>query len=169
MIKSVITGISTLIIATAAACAQEETSSLHDVDAIAPTDVQAADAAKVTTRDDAMRFAESEFSEADLNDNGALDREEFLAYQAAKNPADAQSINNSTVGEAERAALETAAEEKFAAISNGDELVSKSELIEARIADFDEADANDDDKLDTVERQKFAQLVIPQSSETQVY
>jgi len=134
------------------------------------------DVAQVTTRDDARLFAEAEFKQADLDLNGKISKDEFLAYAAAKvtlatNDADeatgatepqTASMGIEPEGDADsiEAAAETAAtpEEQFAELANGDKKITKDELIESRIANFDEADINKDEMLDDEERQQFAAL-----------
>jgi len=135
------------------------------------------DVAQVTTRDDARLFAEAEFTQADLDLNGKISKEEFLAYAAAKaapaiNEVDeatgaiephAASVKIESEGDADsmETAVETATtpEEQFAELANGDKKITKDELVESRIANFDEADVNNDETLDDEERQQFAALI----------
>ena len=56
-------------------------------------------------------------------------------------------------------APEFSPEKLFAEISGGKETITKKAMIKARLANFDEADANDDATLDESEKAQFAALV----------
>jgi hypothetical protein len=45
-------------------------------------------------------------------------------------------------------------------VSDGKPAISKPQLVEARVKNFEKADANDDDKLDAKEKVEFAALVV---------
>lgn len=51
------------------------------------------------------------------------------------------------------------AEQQFIGLAKDQETISEQQLIEARIADFKEADANADGKLDADEKARFAEIV----------
>lgn len=134
------------------------------------------DVAQVSTRDDAKLLAEAEFKQADLDMNGEISKDEFIAYASVKTTRNiSEPATTATVTEPANTALNTepaaegdadieanlpaTAEEQFAMLSKDDEEISKDEMIEARVAGFEEADANDDEVLDDNERQKFVALV----------
>ncbi len=171
MLRMLILGASTLALAPLAASAQEsmtpETEGSMKVEAAATI----VDASQVVTRDEAKLYAESEFLQADQNDDGNVDQAEFIAYAAARAPINDPALSipdevidtegatpPATAGMEAKAETATTAEEQFAEISKGDETISHDELVEARVAQFDEADQNKDEALDDAERQQFAAL-----------
>ena len=171
MIRSTILCASFAVLATAAA-AQEP------APAKAPEETAAIiDAKQVGTRDEAKLYAASEFLQADQNADGKIDKEEFIAYASVRAPmydplaertADAVGEKNANKAEKlESAAADKAknAEEQFAAISKGDEAISKNEMVEARVAQFDAADADKDETLDASERVQFAALTTLKAPE----
>ena len=168
MLRSIFTGASALALMTTAACAQEEitpdTTAQVDLESSVQMEPLVLDVAQVTTRDDAEAFAQNEFAQADLNQDGVIDENEFIAYAIIKAP-----IADSTINDTAQADIESQgdadgpanAEEQFAALSKGDDTITETEIVEARVADFDTADVNDDEKLDDTERQQFAALTMP--------
>lgn len=169
MLRKLILGASALAMAPLAAHAQETMAPEADISTKAATAI--IDATQVETRDEAKLYAESEFLQADQNDDGKLDQSEFVAYAAARAPLNdpALSIPDEVMetekatppatASAEASVKEPAtAEEQFAEISKGDEAISHDELVETRVAQFDEADQNDDEALDETERMQFAAL-----------
>lgn len=124
------------------------------------------DASQVMTRDEAKLFAESEFKQADLDRDGAIDKAEFMAYATIRAPLKTEGAAGEVAapaeGDAEAAAEAPAtAEEQFAEISKDGEEISKTDLAEIRVAQFDAADVNSDERLDTEERMQFAALTAP--------
>lgn len=156
MLKHSLIGASVAVIATAA-CAQEqpgtaEAPALKEETAIV-------DASQVATREDAKTYAESEFALADLNMDGKVDRAEFIEYASIRAPAPVLNEEGDVTASNEA----QTAEEQFAEMSNGDEELSQTELVETRVAQFDEADENDDAALDEEERIQFAMLTTPKA------
>ncbi len=190
---------SALALAASAAFAQEDGAATVDVDATAKaaneiavdaaeeTGVKATilQASSVSTKDDAKLFAEAEFVQADLNNDGQVDKMEFLAYAAVRAPLetadpetdtqvtaeaeveaqgdadpDMKSVTEPATASAEMIAEEIpqTAEEQFAKISKGDETITQDEIVEARLAQFDAADADDDETLSEEERASFETL-----------
>ncbi len=180
MLRTLILSASAFALAPFAASAQDadpaadaaaETSEATETTAKTET-VAIIDASQVETREEAKLYAASEFSQADLDKDGTVDKGEFIAYASARAPINdpALSIPDEVV-KSDEAAAETAvggkaaaeanaatAEEQFAEISNGDEEISQSELEEKRVAQFDAADEDGDQALDTEERMQFAAL-----------
>ncbi|PQA86759.1 hypothetical protein [Hyphococcus luteus] len=160
---------STLICASLAALAsgayaRESTDAASKADAKTITDAK-----QVGTRDEAKLYAKAEFDQADLDKDGKVSETEFIAYATIRAP-----MNNKADGAAGKKAAnektdaaavsETAsAEEEFAEISNGDEAISEDELVEKRMAQFEEADADNDEALDAKERVQFAQMTTPKA------
>lgn len=175
MLRSLALGASILAIAPFAASAQEAAAPEAGADAAVKTETVAImDASQVATKEEAKLYAASEFDQADLDQDGNIDKDEFIAYASVRAPVNdpALSIPDEVV-ESDDAAAETivegdstaatTAEEQFAELSNGDEQISESELIDKRVAQFDEADDNKDEELDTEERMKFASLTALKS------
>lgn len=196
MLQKTLLGISSLALITIAACAQEDTdeSAANESERMAETQptspeptaepqttppetqttaesgMQILDASQVGTKEEAQLYAESEFKQADINRDGSVDKNEFLAYavirapmedpQEADEPAAAGEGDITAEREGDVAAAEepATAEEQFAEISNGDDTISKSEMVETRVAQFEEADANGDEQLDSEERKEFVKI-----------
>lgn len=174
MLRQSLFGLSTLALMTATACAQEDQNKISGADPAANAHTESAtsakseakilDAAQVNTRDEAKLYAESEFKQADINKDGSVDKNEFLAYAVIRAPIEdpmPEGVDEPvTVEGDETASTEEPAnaEEQFAEISNGDEKISETEMIESRVAQFDEADTNDDAQLDPEERKQFIKL-----------
>lgn len=176
MSRSILSGVCAVALAATTACAQEnplpqsgdgeEGASVRLTPAII-------DAAQVTTRTDAELYAASEFKQADLDQNGSVDENEFIAYAAVKAPLEDAPAGDMADG---MAALEgepegdaagpASAEEQFAEISKGDDAITETDMVEARVADFEAADANKDDVLDDAERAQFASLVSLKAAQT---
>ncbi len=164
---------STLICASLAALATgavaQEKAESAPAEAAAKAETKAIiDAKQVGTRDEAELFAKSEFMQADLDRDGMLDEGEFLAYATVRAPmsnkaAETAKEKASDKAQAPAEAKVESAEEEFAEISNGDEEISETELVEKRVAQFDEADADDDEELDATERVQFAQMTTPKA------
>ncbi len=158
MLRHTLISVSALAILSTTACAQEEATATAELDA------QILDAAQVETKDEAKLFAEAEFKQADINQDGKVDKNEFLAYAVIRAPLpnpDMEGLDEPSIAESDEvASMEQpeSAEEQFAEISNGDEVISESEMVESRIAQFDEADTNDDEALDETERDTFIKL-----------
>lgn len=133
------------------------------------------DATQVMTRDEAKLFAETEFKQADLDRDGTVDKDEFVAYATIRAPlktdpsaAPASEADNEAPAavEGDTQAVANApetAEEEFAQISKDGEEITKTDLAEARVAQFDAADVNADETLDTEERMQFAALTAPRA------
>lgn len=143
----------------------------------------ALDAAKVTTKDDARAYGEAEFKLADADADGEVSQEEFIAYATAQmlaaNEAQGEDIEVASLAtdaegaemtETEAPAMEEAGEEPadasaptpqdlFAALADGEKTLNEKSIVKARLASFDEADANDDETLDENEKAAFAALV----------
>lgn len=130
----------------------------------------------VTTKDDARAFGEKEFKLADADQDGKVNKAEFVAYAATFFPAPAAAADEAAgEGEAEMAAdaemtgegdidvpaeaEATAPEELFAALSGGKETISEKQLVKARLDNFKQADANKDNQLDDAEKEAFTALV----------
>ena len=166
MFRTALISASALAVITSTACANEETAVQS-----AEEGATIVDATQVETRDDAKLYAESEFLLADLDQNGKVDKTEFLAYAAMHapladpltEPSDGASIH--AEGDADVAA-DASAEEEFDKISKGDEEITEDHMVETRVAQFDEADVNDDEKLDETERQTFATLTKAPTTST---
>ncbi|WP_411818258.1 hypothetical protein [Hyphococcus sp. DH-69] len=168
MLRSSLISASAIALLTTAACAQDtpkvEATKLD-------SETKIVDASQVETRDEAKLFAESEFAQADLDGDGQIDKSEFLAYASVHAPVNEPALTNEPRADhaaeiAEAPAQEKSAEETFAEISNGDEAISETEMVETRVAQFDEADANDDEKLDEQESQQFASMTKPPAVDT---
>lgn len=115
-------------------------------------------ASDVTTREDAAKLAESEFLIADANLDGAVDAAEFKSLAKA----------GTSAGDAAAAKMTMKSptpEEAFAAISKGKLSFTKVDLIAARTASFDKADADKSKALNDAERKKFAELVTTRTAE----
>jgi len=179
MIRTILTSASALALVAGAAIAQDMEESLQietpqtvGVDFV--TEAPTLDAKSVTTKDDARLFAVAEFNLVDINADGKIDQEEFVAYATASaKGAEADTANEVVAeaaeieGEGDVAAIAeatTAPEEIFAEISEGEETIDQVKMVEARIADFDEADANNDETLDASEKEQFAALVTGKKS-----
>ncbi|WP_425408648.1 hypothetical protein [Hyphococcus sp.] len=191
MLRKTILSASTIALMTTAACAQEnaqqaesqsapaetvtqnaETSQPMDDAAhtTASTNIKILDASQVNTKNEAKLYAESEFRQADINQDGSIDRNEFLAYAVIRAPLEDPKLKGTdqpvtapeepVVEENDVAAADEPAnaEEQFAQISNGDDTISEAEMIDSRVAQFDAADADDDEQLNTDERKKFMKL-----------
>ena len=141
------------------------------------------DALAVTTKDDAREYGQKEFTLADADADGKISQDEFVAFAAAQleyqsaedattmaaaeTPAEgatvASDVAATVIAEAEPAEEAATAgptpEELFAELSDGKEAITEKTLINARLASFDEADANDDNALDDAEKAQFAALV----------
>lgn len=177
MLRSLALGASALVIAPFAASAQEAAAPEAGADAAVKTETVAImDASQVATKEEAKLYAASEFDQADLDQDGNIDKDEFIAYASVRAPVNDPALSiPDEVLEADQDAAETVvesesdataaatAEEQFAELSNGDEQISESELVDKRVAQFDEADDNQDEKLDTDERMKFASLTALKS------
>lgn len=146
------------------------------------------DALAVTTKDDAREYGQKEFTLADADADGKISQDEFVAfaaaqleYQSAEDAATlasaetpvegatvASDVAETVVAEAEpveeAATDEPTPEELFAALSDGKDTINEKTLIKARLASFDEADANDDNALDDAEKAQFAALVWGKAS-----
>ena len=171
MLRMLILGASTLALTPLAASAQESMTPATEGTVKMDAAATIIDASQVVTRDEAKLYAESEFLQADQNDDGTVDQAEFVAYAAARAPINDPALSipdeaidtegatpPATAGMEAKAETATTAEEQFAEISKGDEAISHDELVEARVAQFDEADQNKDEALDDAERQQFAAL-----------
>lgn len=152
MLRLSFIGASFAVMATAA-CAQEEPTITANEGA------PIIDAKQVATRDEAKLFAESEFAQADQNADGKVDRDEFIAYATVRAPLPAMTAEADEMAAADA----TTAEDQFAEMSNGDEEISETELVDTRVAQFDEADQNGDETLDENERVQFAELTTPKA------
>lgn len=108
--------------------------------------------ADVTTKSESRALAKNEFMLADVNADGVLNESEFVAFTEG-----AASIGKDTSLAAKEA---KPAEEAFAEIAKADQKISEEELADARAASFEKADANSDDKLDAIEKQQFAALIV---------
>ncbi len=105
---------------------------------------------RINSREDAAKLGEGEFTLADTDASGFLDKAEFARLEAAlKKPEGA--ITPSPA--AAQAGM-------FAAVAGEDGLVSKEELAAARVASFDAADADLNRTLSDSERQVFAALIV---------
>ncbi len=126
MLRLSFIGASLAVMATAA-CAQEEP--------VVTTNEGAAiiDAKQVATRDEAKLFAETEFVQADQNADGKVDRAKFIAYASVRAPLPTMTPD----AEETAAADTTTAEDQFAEMSNGDEEISETELVDTRVDQFD--------------------------------
>jgi hypothetical protein len=174
MLRHSLFGLSTLALMTATACAQEDTTKISgaetkvtpevtDTATTVQTETKILDAAQVKTKSEAKLYAESEFRQADINKDGSVDKNEFLAYAVLRAPVNdplAENIDEPVTASDETASMEEPAnaEEQFAEISNGDEVISEMEMVERRVAQFDEADTNDDEQLDVEESKEFIKL-----------
>ncbi|MBI1391099.1 MAG: hypothetical protein GC152_00010 [Alphaproteobacteria bacterium] len=120
--------------------------------------------ADVRTIDDARAYAEDQFDAADANGDDSLDGAEFrsLASLGADDAIETESL--AEADPAVNAGAETTSDAQFALISKGDGAISRDDLVEARSADFDLADANGDDQLDEAELRRFTALVSPPRS-----
>ncbi|HOP19680.1 MAG TPA: hypothetical protein PK585_06345, partial [Amphiplicatus sp.] len=120
--------------------------------------------------------------------DGKISQDEFVAfaaaqleYQSAEDAATlasaetpvegatvASDVAETVVAEAEQAEEaatdEPTPEEFFVALSDGKDTINEKTLIKARLASFDEADANDDNALDDAEKAQFAALVWGKAS-----
>ncbi|WP_428409220.1 hypothetical protein [Hyphococcus sp.] len=180
MLRTLILSASAFALAPFAASAQDadlETGAAAEATMKTKT-VAIIDASQVETREEAKLYAASEFSQADLDKDGAVDKGEFIAYASARAPINDPALNiPDEVVETEEGSAETAvegdvtaaatAEEQFAELSNGDEQISQAELEEKRVAQFDAADEDGDQALDNEERIQFAALTAvkaPQNS-----
>lgn len=114
-------------------------------------------ASDVSTREDAAKLAEAEFLIADVNLDGAVDAAEFGALAKASTPA-------GEAGAARMTAKSPTPEEAFAAISKGKLSFSKADLVAARTASFDKADADKSKTLNDAEKKKFAVLLAVRSA-----
>ncbi|WDI31203.1 hypothetical protein PUV54_14725 [Hyphococcus flavus] len=172
MLRQSILGISTLALMTATACADEGTRASSDDTASSSTETAIKtssqstilDAAQVKTKSEAKLYAESEFKQADINNDGSVDKNEFIAYAAVRAPMNVTAtpgeLDTKSMSDQKSAMTDEpeSAEQQFSEISNGDEKISETEMVESRVAQFEEADANDDQQLDQTEREKFIQL-----------
>lgn len=220
MIAKLLSALSIAALAAGAAYAQDAAAPApKPAQAEAAHAEQGLDAAQVTTKDDAKEYGTMEFQLADVDSDGKVKQEEFIAYVTAQLEVEAQ-VENSMLaagGSAEETAVaesgevtadayaqetagagdadsaesavaaaeasaqtdgatetaeataETAApgaqapevspEKIFAEISGGKETITKKAMIKARLANFDEADANDDATLDESEKAQFVNLV----------
>jgi hypothetical protein len=146
--KMLITAITLALIS--AASAEQAASQAKPQYEPAPMAVEDSIAAnKVTTRDDAAKLAETEFANADANLDGAVDQAEFSAFASASAPAD----------QASASATAPTAEQAFTAIAKGKPSFTKADLVAARIASFDKADADKNKALNDTERKKFTELL----------
>ena len=166
MLRSTLISASAIAVLSASACAQETPTT----EAQTTTEASIVDASQVQTRDEAKLFAESEFMQADLNADGKIDKSEFLAYASVHTPINDPALTPTDemadAGEvAEAPKAEITADQAFAEISKGDEAISETEMVETRIAQFDEADADKDEKLNESERQQFASLTKPPATD----
>ena len=172
MSRSILSGVCAVALAATTACAQENPlPQSNDGEEGASVRLTPAiiDAAQVTTRTDAEIYAASEFKQADLDRNGSVDENEFIAYAAAKAPLEDAPAGGMAALEGEPegdAAGPASAEEQFAEISKGDDAITETDMVEARVADFEAADANKDDVLDDAERAQFASLVSLKTAQT---
>lgn len=179
MLRTLILGASVLALAPLSANAQNTTQPEAEMaaDATVKTETLAIiDASQVETKDEAKLYAASEFTQADLNKDGSIDKGEFIAYASVRAPINdpALSIPDEVIKSDETVAetpvegettAATTAEEQFTELSNGDEKISESELVDKRVAQFDEADQNKDEALDTDERVQFAALTAVKAPE----
>ncbi|MBB5519290.1 hypothetical protein [Amphiplicatus metriothermophilus] len=148
----------------AAAAAQAGEKQKVDKQAAAETAIKAE---MVTTPDDAKAYAKAEFAKADANGDKKVEKAEFLAFAEAAHAA-AQALNDTAEAApaaeatviAEGDTVETA-EQQFVGLSKGDGVLAIEELIEARLADFAQADADQNGALDGEEKEAFAALVKP--------
>lgn len=156
--------------ATETEMAAEPSASPPETETAATSEAQILDPTQVSTKEDARAFAESEFKQADINRDGSIDKEEFLAYAVISAPMEdsaaeapdtgAMDDPAAAEGEGDMAAADEPAdaEEQFAEISNGDQTISETEMVEARVEQFEEADSNGDEQLDPEERKAFVKL-----------
>ncbi len=177
MLRIATFGVSAIALMTSVAFAQDPTISTATADDAVAVDnseildtaktsaePQILDASQVNTRSDAELFAKSEFKQADLNSDGKVDESEFVAYASVRAPlpSTAPSVALSTAtGEApvaDTTADAGTAEDQFAELSNGGESISETEMVNARVEQFEAADADGDERLDTQERIQFAAL-----------
>lgn len=182
MIGRLLSALSIAALAAGAAYAQDPAEPAADAAQAeaAQAEEQTLDATQVTTKDDAKEYGQMEFQLADANGDSKVNQEEFIAYAMAQIMAEADA-ENATLAAAEasaqsegaaetaEASVETPAagtqaseispEKIFAEISGGKETVTRKAMIEARLANFDEADANHDATLDESEKARFANLV----------
>lgn len=165
MIKSLLIGASAVAFASAAIAQEPAPEAKPEVAEQADTTPKILDAKQVGTRDEAKLFAENEFEQADLNRDGSVDKDEFFAYATIRAP-----FKSSKAPESEQPTEETAgvevpatADEQFAEISKDGETISKTQLAELRVAQFDKADADGDETLDSEERMQFAALTAPKA------
>ena len=171
MTRSILSGVCAIALATTA-CAQENPlpqSGAGEDGASVRLTPAVIDPAQVTTRTDAELYAASEFRQADLDRNGAVDENEFIAYAAVKAPLEDAPSGDMTAldGEPEGDAAGPAnAEDQFAELSKGDGAITETDMVEARVADFEAADANEDEMLDDAERAQFALLVSLKTAQT---
>ena len=168
MFRTILAGVSAFAIATSIAHAGKDKNAqaAEEAETLAQP-AKILDAAHVTTIADAKAFAEAEFAQVDLDTDGSISKEEFLAYAAAKvapveetaevtAPVQA-SAEVEAEGDAE-AVAEITADAQFVELAKGDEALTKEELLEARLAGFKTADVNADETLDDAERLVFAAL-----------
>lgn len=121
----------------------------------------------VTTSDDAKAYAKAEFAKADANGDKKVEKAEFLAFARAAHAA-APALNETaeaaaaveTTIIAEGDTVETA-EQQFVGLSKDDGVLTIEELVEARLADFAQADADQNGALEGEEKEAFAALVKP--------
>ncbi len=106
-------------------------------------------AADVATQEDARKLAELEFLRADVNVDGSIDKAEFVAFTTPPSDAAAAPVNSKAA----------TADSLFVKIAKNDAAISQTDLIDARIKSFDEADADDNRSLSAKEKQRFAAML----------
>jgi hypothetical protein len=156
---------------------------LDDTDPLAGDDTYLAESGPISetaiAEEDALAEARDEFASADMDGDGQLNRDEFLAAMAAVTVADAPLPEGDAMGDelGDQNAFDTAEAQdpseylvaKFQAIAGEDEAVTLAELEEDRRADFETADADGDDVLEGEEVQTFAQLKSGQDAASSAY
>lgn len=178
MYRMTLIGASIAALAAAGASAQETAAETPQYKA--PTETAAETAkvlspAQVSTEEDARLYAQAEFQQADVNQDMVIDKGEFIAYAEARTPAitpvdktmakpKAADKGAKMKGAEPMQEAAATAEAQYAELAKGD-TISQTELIEKRVEQFAEADADKNDKLDTREREKFAALVQPANGE----
>jgi predicted deacylase len=141
-------------------------------------DTPVLEAAKVSTKDEARAYGEQEFELADLNKDGKVTQLEYIGFVRGQLAARAKAAAGETSEEQVMlsedkthfvAAAEPPSDDTslsgavpaalFQALSGGEATVTRKILVKARLANFKQADADRDNTLDEIERQKFADLV----------
>lgn len=130
----------------------------------APSGMEAEGAAvapSLLNRDDLERIATADFNAADLNGDEQVTEDEFVTAMTRRSvplndPASSPDLTEDGARVAADEQAEMQLRNRFAAISNDGEAFTEDELSAAFEEDFDGADANGDDVLDSTEVEAFA-------------